>query len=77
MTPTQREKKIAALISDVAVLDWMLHPQQGWFCVFGCHIYEHDKHALLYDRPPEHRPECAIVVAQGLREELRREAQSE
>lgn len=69
MTPAEREKKIADLIADVALMPWYRHPEQGWFCPFGCHIYERDKRLLLYDQPPAHRPQCGIVLAQELHAE--------
>jgi hypothetical protein len=67
-----REKKIAPVLGDVAFMGWMMHPQMGWFCPFGCHIRipeEAEKqHALFVPKPPPHRPECGILVAQELRQ---------
>jgi hypothetical protein len=78
MTSAQREKAIADLIRDVALLPgWYHHPQQGWFCPFGCHfrIAAHDPHAIKYGlTAPDHLPTCAIMAARELKQELRHEA---
>jgi len=71
--------KVRTLVSSTAVMQgWYLHPTEGWFCPYGCHITiaARDMQAIKYgQRPPEHLPTCGIMIARELREEMKREVQ--